>query len=70
MQAVFMANGPSFQKGVTIPFMKNVDLYHLFARLLNIENLVTDLGIDGNDQIEIWNQMSHQQCNNSLFCKL
>lgn len=57
MQAVFMANGPRFRTGVEIPFLQNIDLYHLFARLLNIEELVPDLHIDGIDRREIWNQM-------------
>ena len=70
MQAVFMANGPRFQKGIEIPFMQNIDLYHLFARLLNIEDLAADLGIDGSDRPEIWNQMLHKQCKNNAFSKL
>lgn len=57
MQAVFLANGPRFQRGVEIPFLRNIDLYYLFARLLNIEKLVPNLYIDGIDQIEIWKKM-------------
>jgi len=70
MQAVFMANGPRFKKGVEISFMQNIDLYHLFARLLNIEDLVANLNIDGNDRTQIWNQILHKQCKNSLLYKL
>ncbi|XP_031619259.1 ectonucleotide pyrophosphatase/phosphodiesterase family member 5-like isoform X2 [Contarinia nasturtii] len=57
MQAVFMANGPSFRSGVGIPHMQNIDLYHLFARLLNIGELATNLNIDGVDRQDIWDQM-------------
>lgn len=57
MQAVFMAHGPRFQTGVEIPFLQNIDLFHLFARLLNIEELVPDLRIDGADRREVWKQM-------------
>lgn len=57
MQAVFMARGPRFRTGVEIPFLQNIDLYHLFARLLNAEELVPDLHIDGVDRPEIWDQM-------------
>lgn len=61
MQAVFMANGPSFKKGIEIPFLQNIDLYHLFARLLNIEELTADLNIDGTDRLETWNQILQRQ---------
>ncbi|XP_055304257.1 ectonucleotide pyrophosphatase/phosphodiesterase family member 5-like isoform X2 [Sitodiplosis mosellana] len=70
MQAVFMANGPRFRKGVEIPFMQNIDLYHLFARLLNIEELTAGLDIDGTDRRELWNQMLQKQSRNTFFSKL
>lgn len=57
MQAVFMANGPRFKDGVTVPTMQIVDLYHLFAKLLNIQALTANLNIDGINRQEIWNQM-------------
>lgn len=57
MQAVFMANGPRFKSGVEIQSMKNVDLYHLFARLLNINEQAKMLDIDGKDRKDIWNEM-------------
>lgn len=57
MQAVFMANGPRFKEGVTLPTMQIIDLYHLFATLLNIHDLVEDLDIDGVNQQAIWNQI-------------
>lgn len=62
MQAVFMANGPTFKRGVQIPNMQNIDLYHLFARLLKIETLAAELDIDGIDRLDTWNQMLNEQC--------
>lgn len=57
MQAAFVANGPRFRSGVEIPHLQNIDLYHLFARLLNIEQLAAELHIDGIDRLQLWNQM-------------
>lgn len=57
MQAVFLANGPRFQHGVEIPFIQNIDLFHLFVRLLDIEQYVKKLHIDGVDRPEIWAKM-------------
>lgn len=57
MQAVFMAHGPRFRTDVEIPSLQNIDLYHLFARLLDAEELVADLHIDGIDRQDIWEQM-------------
>jgi len=36
MRAVFIAQGPSFRRGVTVPAFDNVDLYPLMARLLGV----------------------------------
>lgn len=57
MQAVFLAHGPRFQSGVKIPFLQNIDLYYLFARLLNIESLAAELDIDAVDRQQLWSQM-------------
>lgn len=57
MQAVFMANGPRFAKGVTIDSMQNIDLYHLFAKLLNIEEFAANLDLDGVNRKDIWKKM-------------
>lgn len=57
MQAVFMANGPRFKEGVTVDSIQNVDLYHLFAKLLNIEVFAINLDVDGINQKDIWKQM-------------
>lgn len=65
MQAVFIANGPRFRKGIQIPFIQNIDLYHLFARLLNIETLAKNLNLDGVDRTDLWHQMlSHSSKQN------
>ncbi len=37
MRAVFVANGPSFRQGATIPAFDNVDVYPLLAHLLDVE---------------------------------
>lgn len=57
MQAVFVAHGPRFRSGIEIPSLQNVDLYYLFARLLNIEQYAAKLGLDAVDRQKIWNQM-------------
>lgn len=57
MQAAFVAHGPRFRNGVVIPFLQNIDLYYLFARLLNIEQFAAELDIDAVDRQGLWNQM-------------
>ncbi|TYT25320.1 alkaline phosphatase family protein [Luteimonas viscosa] len=36
MRAIFIASGPSFRRGVTLPAFDNVDVYPLLARLLGV----------------------------------
>ncbi|MCD9028250.1 ectonucleotide pyrophosphatase/phosphodiesterase [Luteimonas sp. BDR2-5] len=36
MRAIFIARGPSFRRGVTLPGFDNVDVYPLLARLLGV----------------------------------
>ncbi|MCC8362248.1 ectonucleotide pyrophosphatase/phosphodiesterase [Lysobacter sp. A6] len=36
MRAVFVANGPAFKAGATLPVIDNVDVYPLLARLLGV----------------------------------
>ena len=36
MRAIFIANGPSFRRGATLPAFDNVDVYPLLARLLEL----------------------------------
>jgi predicted AlkP superfamily pyrophosphatase or phosphodiesterase len=45
MHALFMAEGPSFQQGTIKPFA-NVNLYSLFAYLLNLSPAATDGSLD------------------------
>jgi len=37
MAAVFIANGPAFRRGVTLPSFENVSVYPLLARLIGVE---------------------------------
>ena len=37
MQAIFMARGPDFQKNMEIHSLKNVDVYHIVCRLLDLK---------------------------------
>ncbi len=36
MRAVFVAAGPSFRRGATLPAFDNVDVYPLLAKLLGV----------------------------------
>ncbi|HBK47217.1 MAG TPA: alkaline phosphatase family protein [Xanthomonadaceae bacterium] len=42
MRAVFLAQGPSFARGRTVPAIDNVDVYPLLARLLGIDAAAND----------------------------
>ncbi len=42
MRAMFVARGPSFRSGVTVPAIDNVDVYPLLARLLGVEPAPND----------------------------
>jgi predicted AlkP superfamily pyrophosphatase or phosphodiesterase len=46
MRAVFVARGPSFRRGATIPAFDNVDVYPLLAHLLGIEPAPGDGRLD------------------------
>jgi predicted AlkP superfamily pyrophosphatase or phosphodiesterase len=37
MAAVFIANGPAFRRGVTLPTFENVSVYPLLTRLIGIQ---------------------------------
>ncbi|MCB4799444.1 alkaline phosphatase family protein [Neotamlana laminarinivorans] len=37
MQGIFYANGPAFKSGLTIPEIKNVNIYPLICKILNLE---------------------------------
>jgi hypothetical protein len=36
MRAIFLARGPAFRRGATLPAFDNVDVYPLLARLIGI----------------------------------
>jgi predicted AlkP superfamily pyrophosphatase or phosphodiesterase len=46
MGALFVAAGPSFRRGVTVPPFTNVHVYPLLARLLRVRPAVTDGSLD------------------------
>lgn len=46
MRAVFIANGPSFRQGATLPAFDNVDVYPLLMRLLGVEPAANDGSVE------------------------
>ena len=42
MQAVFIAHGPAFRRGTTIPPFENVNIYSLLAHLLGVTPSAND----------------------------
>lgn len=42
MRALFLAHGPAFRRGVTVPAFDNVDVYPLLARLVGVEAAEND----------------------------
>ena len=46
MSALFVANGPAFRSGVTVPGFDNVDVYPLIARLAGVKANPGDGTID------------------------
>ena len=46
MQAIFLARGPAFKKGVTVPPFENVHLYALLAHLLGVTPATNDGSLD------------------------
>lgn len=46
MHAIFVANGPAFKKGYTMPTFESIHLYALIAHLLAIEPAPTDGNLD------------------------
>jgi predicted AlkP superfamily pyrophosphatase or phosphodiesterase len=51
MRAVFLARGPSFQRGVVVPAFENVHLYPLLAALLDVRPAPTDGRLDSLPQL-------------------
>lgn len=55
MAPIFIANGPSFKSSVRIDdIFSNIDLYHLFCRILGLEIVYP---VDGIDRMDIWTKM-------------
>ncbi len=46
MDALFLANGPAFAKGVTVKRFENVDIYPLLARVIGVTPLPNDGAIE------------------------
>ena len=46
MQAIFLARGPGFKKGVTVPPFQNIHLYALLAHLLSVTPVPNDGSLD------------------------
>jgi predicted AlkP superfamily pyrophosphatase or phosphodiesterase len=46
MQAIFLARGPAFKKGVTVPPFQNIHLYALLAHLLGVTPVPNDGSVD------------------------
>ena len=46
MQAIFLARGPRFRKGVTVPPFQNIHLYPLLAHVLGLEPAPNDGSLD------------------------
>ena len=42
MQAIFLARGPAFRSGISVPGFDNVDVYPLLTRLLGIDAAPND----------------------------
>lgn len=63
MQAIFMARGPAFRSNTEIDSLKNVDVYHIICRILQLTpnphataGSLNDLeGIFHNEQDEVLN---------------
>jgi predicted AlkP superfamily pyrophosphatase or phosphodiesterase len=46
MQALFVAAGPSFKSGVTVPMVRNIDVYPMLAHILGLKPARTDGSLD------------------------
>ena len=42
MQAIFLASGPHFRKGITVPKFQNIHIYNLMANILELEGVPND----------------------------
>ena len=48
MRTIFYGAGPGFRRGITVPWIKMVDQYQVFAHLL---------GIDGEENMGNWERV-------------
>ena len=46
MRAIFIANGPAFRRGVTVPPFRNIHVYPLLAEVLGLTPAATDGSLD------------------------
>jgi predicted AlkP superfamily pyrophosphatase or phosphodiesterase len=46
MQAIFLASGPKFKKGITFPKFQNIHIYDLMAEILEIDGVSNDGSLD------------------------
>jgi hypothetical protein len=51
MQAIFLARGPTFKKGVTVPPFQNIHLYVLLAHLLGVTPAPNDGSLDSVESV-------------------
>jgi hypothetical protein len=42
MRAMFVAAGPAFKTGVTVPPFRNVDIYNVLAQVLGVKPALND----------------------------
>jgi len=46
MQAIFLASGPHFKKGITFPKFQNIHIYNLMANILELDGVPNDGNLD------------------------
>ena len=46
MHAFFLAHGPAFNSGITVPAFENIQLYNLMAKVLELEPAENDGNIE------------------------
>lgn len=46
MQAIFLASGPHFKKGITVPKFQNIHIYNLMANILELDGVPNDGSLD------------------------
>jgi hypothetical protein len=46
MQAIFLAAGPHFKQGITVPKFQNIHVYDLMAYILELDGVPNDGSLD------------------------